>query len=173
MTSDRPDVLTRIAGVLAVVAHPDDESFGLGAVLSELVMADAWAGAICFTHGEASTLHGTPGALFTVRSQELQAAGTELRLSRVELHRYPDSHLDAVPIEELADHVLRVIREEHPAACSCSTPTGSPRPPAGNPGRADRRPRGRPAGAGVGAARGRRAATQRGTRHRLHPPRPG
>ena len=115
MTSDRPDVLTRIAGVLAVVAHPDDESFGLGAVLSELVMADAWAGAICFTHGEASTLHGTPGALFTVRSQELQAAGTELRLSRVELHRYPDSHLDAVPVEELAGHVLRVIREEHPS----------------------------------------------------------
>lgn len=76
-----PDLLRRVTGVLAVVAHPDDESFALGAVLSKLVMNDAHAGLICFTHGEASTLHGRSGRLFTVRSQELQAAGAELRLS--------------------------------------------------------------------------------------------
>jgi N-acetylglucosamine malate deacetylase 2 len=124
MWLNRPDLLGRITGVLAVVAHPDDESFGLGAVLSQLVMADAWAGVICFTHGEASTLHGRPGALFAVRSQELQAAAVELRLSRVELHRHPDARLDSVPVDELAGHVMRVIREENPSHLLVFDPDG-------------------------------------------------
>ncbi len=108
-------LLGRITGVLAVVAHPDDESFGLGAVLSELIARDARASLICFTHGEASTLHGSPGDLSTIRSQELQAASTELRVSRVELHHYPDGRLAAVPLDELARHILRVLGEEHPS----------------------------------------------------------
>src|SRR6266542_2525448 len=75
MTPDSgPDPLGRITGVLAVVAHPDDESFGLGAVLSELVIRDARAGLICFTHGECSTLHSRPGDLSVVRAQAAQAA---------------------------------------------------------------------------------------------------
>ncbi|HEU4426835.1 MAG TPA: PIG-L family deacetylase [Pilimelia sp.] len=118
------DLLARVTGVLAVVAHPDDESFGLGAVLSELVIRDAWAGLICFTHGECSTLHGRPGDLSVVRSQELQAAAAELRLSRVELHRYPDGRLDAVPLDELAGHILRVIAEEHPSHLLVFDPGG-------------------------------------------------
>ena len=44
--------------VLAVVAHPDDESFGLGAVLAGFVDAGAAVAVLCFTHGESSTLHG-------------------------------------------------------------------------------------------------------------------
>lgn len=119
-----PDLLRRVTGVLAVVAHPDDESFALGAVLSELVMNDVPAGLICFTHGEASTLHGRPGRLFTLRSHELQAAGAELRLSRVELHRYPDGHLDTVPLDELAGHVLRIIAEERPSHLLVFDPDG-------------------------------------------------
>ena len=41
---------------LAVVAHPDDESFGLGAVLSTLSRAGVTVRVLCLTHGEASTL---------------------------------------------------------------------------------------------------------------------
>ncbi len=125
MTPDSgPDPLGRITGVLAVVAHPDDESFGLGAVLSELVIRDARAGLICFTHGECSTLHSRPGDLSVVRAQELQAAAAELRLSRVELHRYPDGRLAAVPLDELAGHILRVIGEEHPSHLLVFDPGG-------------------------------------------------
>jgi N-acetylglucosamine malate deacetylase 2 len=116
MTLDSgPDLLRRITGVLAVVAHPDDESFGLGAVLSELVLRDARAGLICFTQGECSTLHGTLGDLSVVRSQELQAAAAELRLSRVDLHRYRDGRLDTVPLDELTGHIVRVIDAEQPS----------------------------------------------------------
>ena len=118
------DLLGRVTGVLAVVAHPDDESFGLGGVLSELVISDARASLICFTHGECSTVHGRPGDLSVVRSQELQAAGVELRLSRVELHHYPDGQLAAVPLDELARHVLRVLGEEHPSHLLVFDPDG-------------------------------------------------
>jgi LmbE family N-acetylglucosaminyl deacetylase len=107
-----PDTVT---GVLAVVAHPDDESFGLGAVLSELVVRDVPASLICFTRGEASTLRAGGGDLVATRALELQAAGAELRLSRVELHSYPDGGLATVPLDELAGHVLRVIAEERPS----------------------------------------------------------
>ncbi len=110
--------------VLAVIAHPDDESFGLGAVLSEAVDRDAWAGVVCFTHGESSTLHASPGDLSVLRSQELQAAGAALRLSRVELHRYPDGRLASVPLDDLARHVLRVIGEEHPTHLLVFDPDG-------------------------------------------------
>lgn len=110
-----PDPLRNVTGVLAVVAHPDDESFGLGAVLSELAARGARTSLICFTHGESSTLHGTPGDLSVIRSQELKSAGAELELSRIELYDYPDGRLDTVPVDLLIGHVLRVIGEEHPS----------------------------------------------------------
>ena len=42
--------------VLVVVAHPDDESFGLGAVIDAFVAAGASVWVHCLTAGEASTL---------------------------------------------------------------------------------------------------------------------
>ena len=62
-----------------------------------------------------STRNGPPGDLSLIRSQELQAAAAQLRLARVELHHYPGGHLDAVPLDELAGHVLQVIAEEEPS----------------------------------------------------------
>ena len=68
--------LPRWDRVLAVVAHPDDESFGLGAVLAAMVGEGAEVGVLCLTHGEASTLHGVDGDLRAVREGELaEAAG--------------------------------------------------------------------------------------------------
>src|SRR5450759_989291 len=73
-TSRRVDVLPAWATVLAVVAHPDDESFGLGALLDAFARAGAGVEALCLTHGEASTLHGAPGDLASLRGTELAAA---------------------------------------------------------------------------------------------------
>ena len=82
--------------VLAVVAHPDDESFGLGAILSAFVARGARVTVLCFTHGEASTLHGVDGDLAQVRERELQAAAAELGLGAVVLRDYPDGALTEV-----------------------------------------------------------------------------
>lgn len=96
--------------VLAVVAHPDDESFGLGAVLGAFVDAGSPAAVLCFTHGEASELHGgLDGDLHELRATELAAAAGHLGLTAVELLGYPDGRLDSVAIETLRDHVTAAV----------------------------------------------------------------
>jgi N-acetylglucosamine malate deacetylase 2 len=45
------DPLAGVTSVLAVVAHPDDESFGLGGVVERLTGRGATASVLCFTHG--------------------------------------------------------------------------------------------------------------------------
>jgi LmbE family N-acetylglucosaminyl deacetylase len=102
----RPVMLAGARSVLAVVAHPDDESFGLGAVLSYLSAAGAGCTVLCFTRGEASTLRGTGEAaaaqLAAVRSAEFAAAARVIGLSGAELLSYPDAGLARVPLDELA-----------------------------------------------------------------------
>jgi LmbE family N-acetylglucosaminyl deacetylase len=82
------------AGVLAVVAHPDDESFGLGAVIGTLAAAGAAVHILCYTHGEASTLNETCADLRRAREQELSQAGAKLGAASVTLLDYPDGRLD-------------------------------------------------------------------------------
>src|SRR4029079_338128 len=70
--------LPRWESVLAVVAHPDDESFGLGALLDGFVQAGARVSVLCLTQGEATTL-GAPGPdLRHLRAMELQSASGRL-----------------------------------------------------------------------------------------------
>ena len=97
--------------VLAVVAHPDDESFGLGAVLSAFADAGATVSALCFTHGEASTVHGVAGDLAAVRVGELEAAARVLGASGVKLLGYPDGALAEVDLGELAAHVVEMASQ--------------------------------------------------------------
>jgi LmbE family N-acetylglucosaminyl deacetylase len=92
--------------VLAVIAHPDDESFGLGAILSAFADRGAELGVLCLTRGEASTLHGTGGELGDIRADELAAAAKVLGVSAVQLLGYPDGHLADTPTGELASPVI-------------------------------------------------------------------
>jgi LmbE family N-acetylglucosaminyl deacetylase len=88
--------------VLAVCAHPDDESFGLGAVLAAFSGQGARLRVLCFTHGEASTLGQTSRSLGEVRAEELRAAAAVLGVEHAELLSYPDGNLAGVPEGELA-----------------------------------------------------------------------
>lgn len=103
--------LPAAASVLAVCAHPDDESFGLGAVLHRFASAGAGVSVLCFTRGEASTLGPSGPSLAEVRAAELRAAADELGVRRVELFDHPDGALSAVPLEQLAREVA-VLRAE-------------------------------------------------------------
>lgn len=103
--------LPHFTTVLAVCAHPDDESFGLGAVLAALTRGGTGCGVLCFTRGEASTLGATAGDdLGLVRAVELAEAATVLSVSQTKLLDYPDGALTEIPLEELADHVQRQAR---------------------------------------------------------------
>ncbi|MFD1662349.1 PIG-L deacetylase family protein [Streptomyces caeni] len=107
-----PDGVRR---VMAVVAHPDDESFGLGALLDLLSGGGVPTTVLCFTHGEASTLHGRPGDLHTVRADELACAARELGVGRVELTDHPDGALVRLSLLGLAAEVTRLIDEQRPS----------------------------------------------------------
>ena len=97
----------KVAELLVVCAHPDDESFGLGGLLGAFVDQGTRVRVLCFTHGEASTL-GAGVALGERRAAELEAAASALGIHGVTLHAYPDGCLAEVALEEL---VARIAEE--------------------------------------------------------------
>ena len=97
--------------VLAVVAHPDDESFALGGVLAAFAAAGGRVSVLCLTRGEASTLHGVAGDLTRLRADELAAAAESLGLHAATLLTYPDGRLPEVDLDELAAHVVATARD--------------------------------------------------------------
>jgi LmbE family N-acetylglucosaminyl deacetylase len=95
---------------LVVVAHPDDESFGLGAVLSGLTRMGVAVRVLCLTHGEASTL-GSAHDLAKVRAGELRRAGAVLGVGDVVLLDYPDGGLADVAWDTLDAEVDKELGE--------------------------------------------------------------
>ncbi len=95
--------------VLAVCAHPDDESFGLGAALSSWAEQGTRTSVVCFTHGEASTLGTADGNLHRLREKELAVAADELGVASVRLLEHPDGRLSDVPIELLSSELRGVV----------------------------------------------------------------
>jgi len=103
-------VLPVWASVLAVVAHPDDESFGLGAVLDAFASRGTRTAVLCLTHGENSSVHGVTDDLARVRERELGAAARTLGVAEVSLLAYPDGALAEICRSRLAGDVLDATR---------------------------------------------------------------
>jgi LmbE family N-acetylglucosaminyl deacetylase len=95
--------------VLAVCAHPDDESFGLGAVLSTFAELGIATSVLCFTHGEASTLGPSGADLAAVRAAELAAAAGVLGVHSFRLLSYADGGLREAAIDELCREVTTSV----------------------------------------------------------------
>ncbi len=102
-------VLPGWATVLAVVAHPDDETFGLGAVLGALTADGAVVHLLCYTRGEASTLNESGASLRQARAEELRQASSALGVATVTLLDYPGP-----PGHHVAG---RAGRQRHQADC--------------------------------------------------------
>lgn len=102
------------ATVLVVVAHPDDESFGLGAIISQMTAAGAAAHILCYTHGEASTLNENQAHLDTEREAELRHASIQLAAASLTLLGYPDGRLAAIPPTALAAHAVGLATRHRP-----------------------------------------------------------
>ncbi len=110
--------------VVAVVAHPDDESFGLGAIIDRMTSAGAAVHVLCYTHGEASTLNQTGADLLRQRARELRLAGAALGVSTVALLDYPDGQLAGLAVGELAAHVTALAARYHPGGLLVFDDTG-------------------------------------------------
>lgn len=108
--------------VLVVVAHPDDESFGLGALIDAFVEHGTEARVLCLTAGEASTLNASDD-LGRVRAVELERAAAALRVSGVELLQLPDGRLQEYA-DEAADAVRRAVERHRPEGLLVLDPSG-------------------------------------------------
>lgn len=95
--------------LLVVVAHPDDESFGLGALIDAFVAQGAVVDVLCFTQGEASTL-GASADLASIRAAELQQAAEVLGVRQALLRDHPDGGLSTVPAKGLDRDVINSAR---------------------------------------------------------------
>jgi LmbE family N-acetylglucosaminyl deacetylase len=123
--ADRPGrLLPGWAKVLVVVAHPDDESFGLGAIITQMTATGAAAHILCYTHGEASTLNENQADLDTEREAELRHASTQLAAASVTLLGYADGRLAAIPPTALAAHAVRLAARHRPGGLLVFDDTG-------------------------------------------------
>ena len=126
--------------ILAVLAHPDDESFGLGGTLALYAQKGYDTYLVCATRGEVGTvdeehLNGFKD-IAELRTAELERAAKILNLTEVFLLGYRDSgmpgteenkHPDAQinhSIDEVAGKVVKYIREFKPDIVITFDPIG-------------------------------------------------
>ncbi len=104
--------------ILAVFAHPDDETFGPGGTLSRYALEGHQVHLRTFTRGEAGTLGPakslTREQLAELRTQELHCAVRALHLSSLEVYGLPDGKLADLPEEEGLRRIRRELDLLHP-----------------------------------------------------------
>lgn len=103
--------LPEARSVLAVVARPGDEACYLGAVLDAFRCGGSDVSVLAFTRGDASPYNDSMERLDTVRPFEFDAAASALRAAHCALADYPEAELRRLPIAQLAERVIRIIRE--------------------------------------------------------------
>lgn len=114
--------------LLAVFAHPDDESFGTGGVLAKCAAEGAEVPLVCATRGEAgevadpSLVQGQP--LSSVREAELRCACQILGIRDLRFLDYVDGQLARVDPHEAVGKLVRIIRELRPQVMLTFGPDG-------------------------------------------------
>lgn len=126
--------------ILAVLAHPDDESFGMGGTLALYARQGAAVYLICATRGEAGEVD--PGylrgfnSIAERREAELRCAAEKLGLTGVYFLDYRDSGMPgspdnrhpqaliAAPLDEVADKIVHFIRKLQPQVVLTFDPIG-------------------------------------------------
>ncbi|MSP12399.1 MAG: GlcNAc-PI de-N-acetylase [Chloroflexi bacterium] len=126
--------------LLAVFAHPDDESFGPGGTLARYAAEGVQVYLACATRGEVG---GVDEALLEgykdiaqLRTQELYCAARHLGLAGVNFLEYRDSGMEgsadnlhpeslvAAPLEEVTEKLVRLMRELRPQVVITFDPVG-------------------------------------------------
>lgn len=120
--------------LLAVLAHPDDESLGFGGTLAKYAAEGVETHLITATHGQGGRFRGLPQdspehpgaeALAVIREQELRAAAAVLGIRSVAMLGYVDKHLDAAPPREALGMVVAQVRRVRPHVVLTFDPEGA------------------------------------------------
>jgi LmbE family N-acetylglucosaminyl deacetylase len=131
--------------LLAVFAHPDDETFGVGGTLALYSREGVSVHLVCATLGEVGTVSEEMmrgySTVAELRENELRCAASHLGLTSVHLLGYrdsgmpgtPDNHhpnaLVAAPFEEVTARVTHLIRGLKPQVIVTFDPIGGYRHP--------------------------------------------
>lgn len=142
MNSDKTSDKRRL---LACLAHPDDETFGLGGTLALYAQRDIPVYLVCATRGDLGTVEPELlrefDSVAELRKAELDCASQALGLEEVIQFDYRDSgmpgspdnkhpeSLAAAPLEEVVDKLVRVMRELRPQVVLTFDPIGGYRHP--------------------------------------------
>lgn len=103
--------------LLAVLAHPDDESLGFGGTLARYAAEGVETYLVTATRGEQGRFGplgkgGNPVEVGRVREAELQAAAAVLGIREVSILGYPDGDVDkveaAIAVGALVSHIRRI-----------------------------------------------------------------
>ena len=114
--------------LLAVFAHPDDETFRPGGTLALLAQQGVRVHVLTFTHGEAGSCGDpplcAPEELPAVRQRELQCACAALGIQPPRLLDYGDGHLQECDAETMVSRILSVVNEVKPQLLLSFGPDG-------------------------------------------------
>lgn len=99
--------------ILAILAHPDDESFGMGGTLAKYSHQGWQVSLLCATRGEAGIPGVLPEVAGTIRERELQQAARHLSIS-VDFLGYIDGTLANMDPKQLLDSIVSSIDEKQP-----------------------------------------------------------
>jgi LmbE family N-acetylglucosaminyl deacetylase len=112
------DLVKKKLKLLAVLAHPDDESLGFGGALAKYAAEGIEVYLVTATRGEAGRFFGALGGsgdpleVGLVREAELRAAAAVLGVREVSILGFPDGALDRVPsaiaIRSIVSHIRRI-----------------------------------------------------------------
>ncbi len=114
-------------GLAAVLAHPDDESFGCAGALAVAHDEGRTTRLLVITRGEAGTTdeNADPGAVGDLRESELICAARTIGLDEVSLlDGYPDGGVADEPFERLVDEIAAWLADRRPQAVITFGPHG-------------------------------------------------
>lgn len=119
--------------LMAVLAHPDDESLGLGGTLAKYAAEGVEISLVTATRGESGRFRGHrdppehpgPDALGRIREAELRAAAAALGVRDVALLGYRDRELDRADPREAIRRIVGHVRTVRPQVVITFGPDGA------------------------------------------------
>jgi LmbE family N-acetylglucosaminyl deacetylase len=105
-------------GLLAILAHPDDESLAVGGTLAGAAAAGLPTAIVSLSRGELGALGAgaTRQELGAIREAELRQAAAALGCTTVECLEHRDGELEWVDEDQVVDELCRRIRDLRPQA---------------------------------------------------------
>ncbi len=110
--------------VLAIFAHPDDETFRCGGTLALLTRQGAQVSVLCATRGEAGVPELEPEQAGQLRQAELECACRVLGLQPPRFLDYQDGALAQVDQDEAVSRIAAVMHELQPQVLLTWPPDG-------------------------------------------------